>query len=383
MNMDCAEMMLKKAASLVLNKCIDFIYTKDVADEQVDLSYSFLLTENVQTRSWYSGAEQKALEHDLSSLDRSKVYFLRTGRNNRAGHWQTLYFDQSRNGWVNYSSKTNNYLLTQSETLTQQGLTLLTPKGAWGKNEGEYSMLVVEASPEVIVRAANYLYDYRMHGEAEAMKNGTREHKAFYDGISVVEPISATAKIVVNSAQEASRRLTVKLKEKIKNELDALYEGLQQLSKHRFKKWFLWLIPNDLYEKLNHYKTDNSAKTVLAVYEAFNQIGFLRRWLFSCLSVFANTDTVREYELFKKTNNFSISQFTIQHLVLDIHAELSASFANQVDTAQSEMASNPLEDSFEKDASTVLINKKKAQAIFTMFPPQSETVSREQPNYRP
>lgn len=187
-NQNCAEMMLKNVAKLVLKKDIEFRYGKDVPDEQVDISPAFLFTEDHQRQLWVSGGNQQLLEADLGKLDKAKVYFLRTGTNEGAGHWQTLYFDPSQNGWIAYSSDKNNYLLTLNDILTKRGLTILSPFAKWGKNRGEYSMLVIDASAKNITQAINFLYDYRMHGEEVAQEKAWENRDELYKQISMQAP---------------------------------------------------------------------------------------------------------------------------------------------------------------------------------------------------
>ena len=162
-NQNCAEHMLMKAASLVLNVELKFPYSITIADEQIDLGSSFMLSPDTEKRMWYSGKNKEQLEADLTSLNKNIAYFLRTGTNDGAGHWQVLYFDQTAQGWINFSSETNQHQITKNNVLTTAGEGLLSQYATWGKKQGEYSFLIVNASEQNIIRAANYIYDFRVH----------------------------------------------------------------------------------------------------------------------------------------------------------------------------------------------------------------------------
>nr|WP_237578847.1 hypothetical protein [Legionella pneumophila] len=44
LNQNCAEMMIKKAAQLILGSDLDFAYTRDVQDIQIDLGPAFMFS---------------------------------------------------------------------------------------------------------------------------------------------------------------------------------------------------------------------------------------------------------------------------------------------------------------------------------------------------
>ncbi|WP_094091616.1 hypothetical protein [Legionella clemsonensis] len=196
-NQNCAEAMLIKAAQLVLKKNVQFQYSKVTQDVQVDISPAFLFSEDEEKQYWVSGDKRENLEHDLQKLDKRMVYFLRTGSNGGPGHWQILYFNRTK-GWIIYSSEVNNFQLTQGAILTQQGLGLLSPFATWGYAQGQYCFLIVQASPKNIINTANYLYDYRMLGEAEADKNLWDAKDNFYREIRVDEDIKEPLQLNTN-----------------------------------------------------------------------------------------------------------------------------------------------------------------------------------------
>lgn len=198
LNQNCAEMMLIKAAQLVLGQELIFQYTNPVPDTQVDISSAFMFSPNEEKQVWHSGNKKEHLEHDLKKLDKSKVYFCRTGTNGGAGHWQTLYFDQKQKGWIAYSTAKNNYPLTsEHDSLTTQGQGLLTPHGKWGSAHGEYSFLLVEASVQNLINGANYLYDYRTAGLERAEENSWVAKTNFYPQVQVSSSLTKKEKEVI------------------------------------------------------------------------------------------------------------------------------------------------------------------------------------------
>lgn len=169
MNQTCSENMLIKAADLVMRLTLSFNYPSNVPDVQVDITPAFMFSPAEEKAWWFSGSSQELFEADLRRLDRSKVYFLRTGQNNRAGHWQTLYFDLKKNGWINYSSTTNHYPLTLNDILINHRLLAPHASMGWGMADGQYSFLIVEASPLNLINAVNYLYLHRTAGNDTAI----------------------------------------------------------------------------------------------------------------------------------------------------------------------------------------------------------------------
>jgi hypothetical protein len=183
MNQDCAEVMIMKAAQRVLGVNLRFQYPKIVEDAQVDVSPAFTQSPDHQKRIWLSGGMRQSLEQDLETLEQDKVYFLRTGTQQGAGHWQMLYFDATKLGWISYSSEKNNYQITANGFLTEAGIGLLSPHAKWGLEKGEYLFMLVEVSEQNLVNAANFLYDYRTIGEVRAVANVFSGKENFYPQI--------------------------------------------------------------------------------------------------------------------------------------------------------------------------------------------------------
>jgi hypothetical protein len=182
-NQACAEDMLEKAAALC-GKSISFIYPKEVTDDQVDLSAAFIGSGDGQVQYWYTGKSKEGFTSSLRTLNKAKVYFLRTGQNNRPGHWQTVYFSAEDGGWLSYSSENNHIKLTINDALTTEGESLLAPFADWGNNDGQYSFLVVEASDHILIKASNFLFDCRMFGHEQALENSfSSTHAAFYKSL--------------------------------------------------------------------------------------------------------------------------------------------------------------------------------------------------------
>ncbi|WP_133130093.1 hypothetical protein [Legionella yabuuchiae] len=187
MNQNCAEVMLIKATQLVMSVRLQFQYEQDIQDSQIDISSAFLFSPDEQKQLWHSGNEKEKLEHDLKKLDKNNVYLLRTGTNGGAGHWQTLYFDKTRHGWINYSTEVNNYQLTENDRLSERGTGLLSPFAKWGADHGQYAFLLVEASPQNLIKAANYLYDYRTLGQDQAEEKSWERQENFYAALKAEE----------------------------------------------------------------------------------------------------------------------------------------------------------------------------------------------------
>jgi len=198
MNQDCAEAMLIKAAQLVMNQQLTFEYPDEIADVQVDISPAFMFSSDSERQMWYSGGEQSALESDLKAkLDQQKVYLLRTGTNGYAGHWQIIFFDLEKKGWINYSSERNHYQLTENDALTEDGKRLLTPHAQWGHARGQYAFMVIEASKQNLVHGVNYLYDLRIKGADAALGILYKQHQEFYPQTTVREDKSHQPKAPV------------------------------------------------------------------------------------------------------------------------------------------------------------------------------------------
>ncbi len=167
LSQDCAECMSQKAAKMVMNIDLQFNYDNKIGDLQIDLGPAFLISPDNQKQSWYSGKNGDEFEKSLNILDKNKVYFMRTGINSGAGHWQIIFYN--KNGWISYSTETNNFKITENGKLTDRGKGLLVPYATWGTEAGQYSYLVVEASKQNIINASNFIYDFRTIGEDDAI----------------------------------------------------------------------------------------------------------------------------------------------------------------------------------------------------------------------
>ncbi|HHT9909477.1 TPA: Dot/Icm T4SS effector deubiquitinase RavD [Legionella pneumophila] len=178
LNQNCAEMMIKKAARLILGSDLDFAYTRDIQDIQVDLGPAFMFSPDEEKTLWVSGKNQETLEKDLATLNKSSVYFFRTGTQGGAGHWQVLYYEAAKSGWVSYSSQSNHFQVTDSNgKLTASGKGLLVPHANWGKENGNYAFLLVNASAQNIIHAANFVYILRTQNEVAAIEYCALNHK--------------------------------------------------------------------------------------------------------------------------------------------------------------------------------------------------------------
>ncbi|HAT8178337.1 TPA: hypothetical protein JA361_02430 [Legionella pneumophila] len=178
LNQNCAEMMIKKAAQLILGSDLDFEYTRGVQDIQIDLGPAFMFSPDEEKTLWVSGKNQETLEKDLATLNKSSVYFFRTGTQGGAGHWQVLYYEPAKSGWVSYSSQSNHFQVTDSNgKLTASGKGLLVPHANWGKENGNYAFLLVNASVQNIIHAANFVYILRTQNEGAAIEYCALNHE--------------------------------------------------------------------------------------------------------------------------------------------------------------------------------------------------------------
>ncbi|MFA5960541.1 MAG: hypothetical protein WC785_08485 [Tatlockia sp.] len=221
MNQNCAELMLIKANLLVCGKKIQFKY-ENAKDVQVDLSEIFLYTRQ-ENYLWTSGYRKESLEADLALLKKQKVYFLRTGTNNGAGHWQTLYFNGKTKGWVCYSSPKNNFQLTQGDRLIDERL-LVPKKELWGETGGKYAFFLAEATKENLANATHFLSDFRTLGEERARLNLAQKTEKILTPAQFNPLFTALKKktdaLVMNqskryqAASEAAKQLIAKLEDK-------------------------------------------------------------------------------------------------------------------------------------------------------------------------
>lgn len=188
-NQDCAEQMLMNIAQHSLNITLSFDYPMPIDDVQLDISAAWVTSPDEQKKIWTSGKSEAMLLDDLNKLDRDKTYFLRTGQNGSAGHYQMLYVDNTSNTWQSFSSQNNHYPVTSTTgKLTEQAKSnLLSQYANWGMENGQYSMLVVEASEQNIIRAANFIYDCRTKSPDYALEQTFMRELAFDDALAAVK----------------------------------------------------------------------------------------------------------------------------------------------------------------------------------------------------
>ena len=161
----CSEDTIERAFQLVLKQPIQFSYDKTENDDQIDISPVFMRFGEGRSDIWTSGHSESALLADFSKLDEEKSYFMRVGQGGGAGHYQLLSFDNKEQGWRGFSSKTNQVLFAHHGAMTDAGKAGLMTRGStakWGTQQGQYSILIQEATPERIIAAANFVQDYRM-----------------------------------------------------------------------------------------------------------------------------------------------------------------------------------------------------------------------------
>ena len=173
-NQNCAEMAVIKAAKLVLKQDLNFPYTQQYLDIQVDFGPAIVDAPEEQRQCWYSGKAEGTFIQSLASLKTNQVYFLRTGTSDGAGHWQVLYYEN--NVWKICSTETNCFDVTTPENaLTEEGKNrLLVPHGAWGQRHGEYLYQLVAANKETIAKIAHFIFDFRTEGEGYAIEQASK-----------------------------------------------------------------------------------------------------------------------------------------------------------------------------------------------------------------
>ena len=120
--------------------------------------------------------EENCLRY-LQGLDKSKMYLLRTGQNNRAGHNQILY--SKDNEWFANNGGRNERPLTAAGALTEGGEDLLVKKYAtWGMGDGEASADCVPITEQGVKDLIEYVKDFRNESDDIAMINLYAAHNA-------------------------------------------------------------------------------------------------------------------------------------------------------------------------------------------------------------
>lgn len=177
MKQDCSEQMILAAATIlnpllteiILNKLRAAYVGKDIADIQIDLFTFFGIKTTERNRLEYFGKSEEELLTGLTTLNQDSLYFLRTGQNGGAGHYQLLYFENS--SWHVYSSPTNHYILTDKNgNITEKGESLLRPFGTWGEQQGQYRYALTMASEDIILGVIDYIINLRIHSLEYALQ---------------------------------------------------------------------------------------------------------------------------------------------------------------------------------------------------------------------
>ena len=149
------------AHRLVLGKSIRFNPSLAKTDDQIDFSPVFTRYA-AYSRVFHTGGSDVAMQGSLMELDPRQAYFITLAQNGKAGHHQLLYFTNS--GWQLYSSASNNGRATDEDCqLTEFGCSqLLARYAGWGFEEGQYALMVQEATPERVIAAANFIAALRL-----------------------------------------------------------------------------------------------------------------------------------------------------------------------------------------------------------------------------
>jgi len=177
MKQDCSEQMILAAATIlnpnlteiILNKLRAAYVGKDIADIQIDLFTFFGIKTTERNRLEYFGKSEEELLTGLTTLNPDSLYFLRTGQNGGAGHYQLLYLENS--SWHVYSSPTNHYILTDNNgNITEKGESLLRPFGTWGEQQGQYRYALTMATEDIILGVIDYIINLRIHSLEYALQ---------------------------------------------------------------------------------------------------------------------------------------------------------------------------------------------------------------------
>lgn len=180
LNNSCPEQVVLSAASRISAEIVDKLMEKlrkayrgtPLRDDQIDLLTFFGLKTPDANILAYWGDSAEHLAEGLKTLNPNIVYFLRTGQNGHAGHYQLLYFESGY--WKVFSSPRKasaNYILTDYEgNVTDAGRTLLTEKGTWGVNEGNYSYALTPTSEDLFSPLMYYIINVRLHGKDYALE---------------------------------------------------------------------------------------------------------------------------------------------------------------------------------------------------------------------
>ncbi len=154
---------------------------KDEADNkgQIDIFPPLALsapTGDALIRLLDGKTEENCLRY-LQGLDKSKMYLLRTGKNNQAGHNQILY--SKDNEWFANNGGRNERPLTAAGALTEGGEDLLVKKYAtWGMGDGEASADCVPITEQGVKDLIEYVKDFRNESDDIAMINLYTAHDA-------------------------------------------------------------------------------------------------------------------------------------------------------------------------------------------------------------
>jgi hypothetical protein len=139
-------------------------------DMQIDLLTFITLKYGEKNNIKYCGKSEAEFLAGIDDLNRSKLYFLRTGTNGGAGHYQ-LFYSNAKGEWCNWSSKKNNHPVTNGRgRMTLLGKRLLRPFGKWGVRQGEYVYVFTEVTKDMLLPCIEYIIVVRTRGEEHAIQ---------------------------------------------------------------------------------------------------------------------------------------------------------------------------------------------------------------------
>lgn len=178
LSQNCSERMVLAAAAKfnpalaqLVSKRIEHAYRNiKPNDIQIDLLAFIAIRYGEKNKIKYCGKSEAEFLAGIRDLNRSKLYFLRTGTNGGAGHYQ-LFYSNAKGEWCNRSSNKNNYPVTNNQgQMTLLGKRLLRPFGNWGVRQGEYVYVFTEVTEDMLLPCIQYIIDVRTRGEEQAIQ---------------------------------------------------------------------------------------------------------------------------------------------------------------------------------------------------------------------
>ncbi|MDF1646804.1 MAG: hypothetical protein P1U61_07500 [Legionellaceae bacterium] len=114
---------------------------------------------------------QASAQEYIQGLDPSKIYNIRTGYNDGAGHFRLVFFDKAHDAWCMHSSNTSFYYFKikdgKIETMPNERNTKadvelgLSGGQTWGVASGQYALTIQPLTPKMITSLESYVAEER------------------------------------------------------------------------------------------------------------------------------------------------------------------------------------------------------------------------------